>query len=269
MKNGLIRVVVIAGSIILVTSLHVLINRYRPQGNVGGKEGTIIERRLESARQLILVVTPEWGAIEGKLQRYERTEGGSAAWRQYGEALPVVVGKNGLAWAAEFTAKLGDPSDPVKREGDGRSPAGIFTIGPAFGYDPASSHGQLMIDYLQVTKDFECVDDCQSTYYNQLRERSRTPRHDWSSSEVMRRDDDYYRLGVVINHNYPEPVACRGSCIFLHLWEGPGIGTVGCTAMAAHSMVEVVRWLDRARMPVLIQMTETHRRLSSWVPHNK
>ncbi|MEY4167385.1 MAG: hypothetical protein RIR52_1209 [Acidobacteriota bacterium] len=222
------------------------------------------EERVASARQMILVVTPGWNSIGGQLSQYERSAGMN--WRRLGGSIPVVVGRNGLAWADEYAGAPGRSGDPIKREGDGRSPAGIFTLGSAFGYEPAAALGRLTIDYLQVTKSWECVDDCKSSFYNQLTDGSQHPGRDWASSEAMRRDDDYYRLGVVINHNFPNPVACRGSCIFLHIWEGPEVGTVGCTAMAPGPMEQILRWLDRSASPVLVQLTETNRRELKWIP---
>ncbi|MFN6202564.1 MAG: L,D-transpeptidase [Acidobacteriota bacterium] len=222
-------------------------------------------KRLGAARQMVLVITPEWNSVDGRLSRYERVSGGRTPWRQVGQSIPVVVGKNGLGWAAEFADWRNDP-EPVKREGDGRSPAGLFSLGSAFGYAPASELGRLAIDYLQVTKNNECVDDCQSGSYNQLVDGSRHPHRDWQSSEIMRRDDEYYRLGVVINHNLPRPVPCQGSCIFLHIWEGPGIGTVGCTAMAPEPMLEIVKWLDQSRKPVIVQLTEAEKSARRWLP---
>ncbi|MFM8394098.1 MAG: L,D-transpeptidase [Acidobacteriota bacterium] len=177
-----------------------------------------------------------------------------------------MVGKNGLAWAAELAGPMGKRTDPVKREGDGRSPAGAFTLGTAFGYAPEQVMGRLAIDYLQVTKHHECVDDCQSRSYNQLVDGSRHPDRDWRSSEIMRRDDDFYRLGVVINYNLPKPIPCQGSCIFLHIWEGAGRGTVGCTAMAPEKMLEIVKWLDRARKPVIVQLTSERKNALRWLP---
>ena len=72
-----------------------------------------------AARQLVLVVTPGWDTTSGTLRRYVRSST-NAPWRRVGATIPVVVGTNGLAWGAD---SLGRPSDPHKREGDGRSPA--------------------------------------------------------------------------------------------------------------------------------------------------
>src|SRR3712207_8482067 len=48
----------------------------------------------------------------------------------------------------------------------------------------------------------------------------------------------------------------RGSCIFLHVWRGPRSSTAGCTAMAEPALAELLRWLDPARRPALVQLTD-------------
>ena len=50
---------------------------------------------LQHASRLILVTTADWNAVDGRLTRYSRL---GNKWKQVGEAIPVVVGKNGLAW---------------------------------------------------------------------------------------------------------------------------------------------------------------------------
>ena len=55
------------------------------------------------------------------------------AWRQVGDVEPIVVGRTGVAWDdRQVRAAAGEP---VKREGDGRSPAGVFALDTAFGFD--------------------------------------------------------------------------------------------------------------------------------------
>ena len=46
----------------------------------------------------------------------------------------------------------------------------------------------------------------------------------------MRRDDALYTWVVEVRHN-PAAIPGGGSCIFLHVWDGPADTTVGCTAM--------------------------------------
>ena len=51
------------------------------------------------------------------------------------------------------------------------------------------------------------------------------------------------------------PAYAGGSCIFLHIWKGPGATTSGCTAMKAADVATIVRWLDAAKEPRLVQWT--------------
>ena len=76
-------------------------------------------------------------------------------------------------------------------------------------------------------------------------------------NRFMRRPDDQYRLGVVVQHNADPVVAGRGSCIFLHIWMGPKVGTSGCTAVEAKHMEALLRWLDPQAKPVFIQLPES------------
>lgn len=52
---------------------------------------------LGESRQLLLVVTETWDSVAGTLQRFERSTT-REAWNTLGPGVPVVVGRNGLAW---------------------------------------------------------------------------------------------------------------------------------------------------------------------------
>jgi D-alanyl-D-alanine dipeptidase len=73
----------------------------------------------------------------------------------------------------------------------------------------------------------------------------------------MRRADDLYRWGILVDHNANPPVAGGGSCIFMHIWRGPGQPTVGCTAMAQADLELLLGWLDPERKPLLVQLPAT------------
>ena len=77
---------------------------------------------------------------------------------------------------------------------------------------------------------------------------------DWSSAEDMRRPDDLYRLLVWVGHNDAPVEAPKGSCIFLHLRAAPTATTEGCTAFDTVPMETLLRWLDPAKRPVLVQL---------------
>jgi D-alanyl-D-alanine dipeptidase len=204
---------------------------------------------LRSARQLVLVVTPDWNTVQGELRRFERVTT-SEGWRPVGAAVPTVVGKNGIAWDPLVTPVV---PGPTKAEGDGRSPAGAFLLGTAFGYAPPAEAAWLKLPYLHVVDGIECVDDATSRVYNQIVDRRTTEKPDWTSSEKMREVGEAYRWGVVVAYNTPA-VAKRGSCIFLHIGGEGGGGTAGCTAMAHVFLRDVMAWLDPAASPALVQL---------------
>ncbi|HEX3940501.1 MAG TPA: hypothetical protein VHX11_03370 [Acidobacteriaceae bacterium] len=224
-----------------------------------GSAEAILHRRdtfvLHESTQLMVVVTPEWDAQTGILQRYERSRP-DQRWVAVGHPIGVVVGHTGMGWGAATanadpgTAK--SPKDPVKKEGDLRSPAGIFSIGTSFGYAEEEPAGWRM-PYLRLTPSVECVDDPQSAYYNQVVDRS-TVTPDWKSSEKMLRPDGLYQWGLVIAQNIHPVRPGKGSCVFLHVWPGPGEATVGCTATAVEQMQIILGWLDPARAPMLVQL---------------
>lgn len=208
---------------------------------------------LSASTEIIVVTTSDWSSVDGTLQRYQRSHPGRK-WVAVGEPVAVVVGKNGLGWGSGLvlTDGIRDASDPVKKEGDGKAPAGVFSLSESFGYSPDAQPGSKM-PYVPLTASVECVDDITSQFYNRvLDDRSVTP--DWNSSEHMRRSDELYRWGVVVDHNSDPPLAGAGSCIFMHIWRGPGQGTVGCTAMPQEQMEALLAWLDPARKPLLVQM---------------
>lgn len=202
--------------------------------------------RLKDAEQAIVVTTPGWNAVDGSLQRFEKRDG---AWHPVGDKWAIVVGKSGLGWDALTEAA---PSGaPVKKEGDGRSPAGVFTIGEAFGYADSSD---VKLPYRPLTESIECVDDASSQSYNQVVDRKDYANPDWNSSEKMR-SVDVYKEGLVVNYN-ADHVPDAGSCIFMHIWKGAGHGTAGCTAMDEDKLTEMMHWLDEKKKPVLVQLPE-------------
>jgi len=208
---------------------------------------------VPGSRQLVVVTTGDWGSTTGWLRAYKQVPG-HRGWRPVGDSIPIVVGRTGLAWGRGVRAEPG-AGEPIKREGDGKSPAGEFQLSHAFGYAPADSTRWLRLRYLQATPELHCVDDPASASYNQLVYLAAGDSAAWASAEDMRRADESYRWGVVVEHNTGwgrEPGA--GSCIFLHIWSGPASSTAGCTAMDAGRLVELMRWLDPLRTPVLVQL---------------
>lgn len=209
-----------------------------------------VPSRLAAATQLVVVTTPGWDATAGELQHFVRADP-DAPWQAEGGTVPVVIGRRGLAWGVDFEG-LAAKGEPRKREGDGRSPAGVLTLDAAFGFLPADSMAWLALPYLPLGAGTECVDDTASAQYNRVVERDAVPRVDWRSAERMRQIQQY-QLGVVTGYNTPA-VKARGSCIFLHVWAGARSTTAGCTALDLDELTDLVAWLDPRAHPVLLQL---------------
>ncbi len=204
-----------------------------------------------ASSQLLLCLAANWDASGGRLQRFERLSTG--LWVELGPAVPVTLGRGGLAWGRGLHPAL---PGRTKREGDGRAPAGIFAITALFGLAGPDSPFvcAARLPYLFATHDLKCIDDPASAHYNRIVDQSAVAQSDWASCEDMRRSDARYALGAVVAHNAAPVLPGAGSCIFLHVWECAGAPTAGCTAMALADMSEIACWLDSAASPVLVQL---------------
>lgn len=153
-----------------------------------------------------------------------------------------------------------------KQEGDGRSPAGIFHIGPAFGYAPSLA---IRMPYLPMRASSYCIDAPTSVFYNQIVDTKEVGNAAVAdSTEPMRRDlqfngDQLYKLGFVIEHNRSQ-TAGAGSCIFGHLWRSADQATAGCTAMPEAAMTSLLDWLQPELKPIFVLLTDSdYRRLKN------
>ena len=200
------------------------------------------------SKQLIVVTTENWSASEGKLQRYERTD---TKWEKVGKSIEIKLGRNGLGWGRGLH-RIPEDARFIKKEGDGKSPAGIFELKQAFGYAPF----QIDYPYEIYTKDHHCVDDVNSKYYNKIVDSKRV-KQDYQSYERMKFSEDYYKYGIVVDHNGimegEKSIRGAGSCIFIHI---KSIPTAGCTVMEEAEIKEIIRWLDETKKPLLVQGTE-------------
>jgi L,D-peptidoglycan transpeptidase YkuD (ErfK/YbiS/YcfS/YnhG family) len=215
--------------------------------------GTDASAAWHDAQQMVLVTIPRWDSTQGTLRTYERD---GAGWRQVGQPHPVVIGHGGAGWGLGLQpAQAGGPH---KVEGDGRSPAGVFRLGTAFGYAASANTG---LPYRALENSDWCVDVSGSPHYNRLVDAGKAGAAAVAgATEPMRRDlhfhgDQRYREGFVIEHNWQQ-APMGGSCIFGHLWKSPTSTTTGCTAMAPQTMTGLLAWLDSRRHPVFVLLPQ-------------
>lgn len=124
-----------------------------------------------------------------------------------------------------------------KREGDKKTPRGVYSFGQAFGIagNPGTSKS-----YLQVNNNHYWVDDSNSSYYNKLVDASQTGIQ-WSSAEHLVDYQEAYRYAIAINYN----TSCTpgaGSGIFLHC--STGRATNGCISVSQGDMIRILKMLQ-------------------------
>lgn len=207
----------------------------------------LLQAQIPETKQLIVVTSKDWSTSNGMLQRYEKTNN---IWHKVGRVIGIKLGRNGLGWGIGLHTIPKD-AQIIKKEGDGKAPAGIFRLKQAFGYTA------LNIDYpYEVYRETDhCVDDVNSKLYNKIVDSSKVT-VDYESFEHMKFPKDYYKYGIVVNHNHIDEEGAKrgaGSCIFIHIKKVP---TEGCTVMSEEEIKEILHWLDPDAETLLLQGTE-------------
>lgn len=176
---------------------------------------------LDTALRLVMITTPDMNSSTARLELFERRTK-DAPWTRSRTGAPVMLGTNGLAWGYTFrTYKRAGEAE--KREGDMRTPAGFFPLGPSFGFTARKLHGHIRIEKGKTV----CVEDPASPHYNTITTRAAIGTN--IKADNMG-DTRLFRNGLFVA--YPSDRATRaGSCIFLHIWKSPSTSTHGCVAM--------------------------------------
>ena len=222
-------------------------------GQIKRPEPPVVKVPFERSLQAVVVTTRDWKAVQGTARLFERKNERSS-WKSISDEFPLVVGRSGLGMDSEmkWTGYSDDLTKPIKKEGDGRAPAGLFPLTSTFGSQGVGTK----LPFTKLEEFTECVDDTNSRWYNKIVNRMQVGIFDWKSSEKMLAVGPQYDLGVFVAYNSYPAIRGNGSCIFLHIWKDAETGTAGCTAMARENLEKIVKWLDPAKNPYLIQMTE-------------
>lgn len=206
-----------------------------------------LKQLLKKSQQLVLVVSENWDSPTAVMTCLEMK---GNRFVKVGEDVDVFIGKSGLGWGRGLI-DLGKNDGPIKREGDKKAPAGVFSLPYVFGLLPHDSLNWLNYSYKQISNKNECVDDTLSKHYNKIVSTLEIKKN-WKSSENM--DDPDYKYGIVISHNFSPVEKGCGSCIFFHLTGPKPKPTAGCTAMHEKTFINFLRWLDERKNPILIQL---------------
>lgn len=177
-------------------------------------------------RQLILVTSNGYSSNQATIRTFEKNP--------LGKWTPILT-TTGYIGKYGFTNNMS--------EGALKSPVGKYTIGIAFGQ---KGNPGTKLSFRQITSDDVWVDDPKSSLYNTWQSKSKT-KGKWNSAESM--TNKLYVYGFVINYN-TQRIPYKGSAIFFHVGTSY---TAGCTATSEKNVVSILKWLNPAKNPVIIQ----------------
>ncbi len=168
-----------------------------------------------------------WTTDVATLQTFEKDAG---VWRAIFPAMAANIGRDG------FSAD--------KHEGDLKTPAGKYGFGTMFGQQASPG---VKFPYRVADSKSVWVDDTKSPYYNTWREDVALSEGEDLAAATYR---TAYAYAVDIAYNTNPVVAGKGSAIFLHV--GDGGGTAGCVSISQPHLLQVLRWLDPAKAPIIV-----------------
>jgi L,D-peptidoglycan transpeptidase YkuD (ErfK/YbiS/YcfS/YnhG family) len=193
-----------------------------------------LDEPLSTAFRLVLVETPTFTSSSATITTYER-KSPTEDWLKVGEPARAKVGRAGVGWGHPYM-DLARPGEPIKREGDKRAPAGVFSLSRPFGFGSSN-----LFNYMQLEKGQHfCVDDTASDHYSRIVS-SKMAGPETSGERMWA--IDLYRKGILVD--YPTSrTAKAGSCIFVHVWSSPDKPTVGCVAASEPTVKRLQKWVS-------------------------
>jgi L,D-peptidoglycan transpeptidase YkuD (ErfK/YbiS/YcfS/YnhG family) len=195
-----------------------------PVGSPGTTSAAGSHAAPAGPRQLITVTAASYQATYATLTAYRRTSHG---WQRVFGPWTARIGRNGFA------------PPGLKREGDGRTPSGSFSLLYLFGAGPNPG---FRLRYRQLHPYDYWDDDPASPRYNEWVD----SRHASPGADPEPMDVSAYYDGVVIGYNTVRAPGL-GSGIFLHL--NIGIATAGCMTLPPGELLPLLRWLNPADSP--------------------
>jgi len=212
--------------------------------------------------QCVVGVSDGWNSTHVTLSYFEKKGG---KWEQVGGGWKGRLGSSGVVWGRGLHPN--PPGARLKKEGDGRAPAGVFDLGGVWGvHKSVEKHPKTF--YHQVTSRDLWVEDGSSKSYNQFLTLGHEPATTWEKKAQMKQNDYPHSLKMFIAHNaFPKVVPDGGSSIFFHIWRREGAAaTAGCTTMVEEKLRWLIATVDPGRRPlyVLLPRAEYERLKPVW-----
>ena len=139
--------------------------------------------------------------------------------------------------------KIGRNGIGKTKEGDGKTPTGVYRFLFGFGNMPDPECG---LNYTQVDDSYYWVDYSDSACYNQFVTTNEVT-IDWDSAEHIAGVKRSYNYVLALDYN-AERVPGKGSAIFMHCTPTSG---AGCIAVPEEMMVEIMRNVEAGCVVVI------------------
>ena len=137
------------------------------------------------------------------------------------------------------TGKKGHTSN--KKEGDHKTPKGIYKIGPLFYRKDKYPNINTNLEKKIIKKEMGWCDDVRSKYYNKLIKINKQTKH---RHEKLYRNYRKYYILVPINYNTKKPKKNKCSSIFIHLTDNYK-KTEGCVALKEKDMLILLKLINK------------------------
>ena len=127
----------------------------------------------------------------------------------------------------KFICSIGKKgSTTYKKEGDKKTPKGIFEIGNLYYRKDRIRKPVTSLKCIEIKSSMGWCDDINfPKKYNKLININKKIKH-----EKLKRKDHKYNLLIPIKYNFKKPIPGKGSCIFIHLTKNYS-PTAGCIAL--------------------------------------
>ena len=127
----------------------------------------------------------------------------------------------------KFICSIGKKgSTTYKKEGDKKTPKGIFEIGNLYYRKDRIRKPVTSLKCIEIKSSMGWCDDINfPKKYNKLININKKIKH-----EKLKRKDHKYNLLIPIKYNFKKPIPGKGSCIFIHLTKNYS-PTDGCIAL--------------------------------------
>tara|TARA_S200000501_G_C20710396_1_gene693721 strand:- start:319 stop:810 length:492 start_codon:yes stop_codon:yes gene_type:complete len=126
-----------------------------------------------------------------------------------------------------------------KKEGDLRTPRGIFTLKTVYYRSDRVRKIQTKLNLKKINQNMGWCNDPNSKKYNSLIKINGKLKY-----ERLYRKDNKYDIFVVINYNFEKPIPFKGSAIFLHITNNFKT-TAGCVALKKKDLLILLKLINK------------------------